>query len=253
MKLTEKDLKAMIKESVNRILEAAGYGNEEPRPAIYVGTYGKYNNGSLGGEWIYLDEFGSREDFLRYCTNELHGDERDVELMFQDWEYIPEGFVGESYISDKLWDFMNLDAPYDVKLAIADHIMNPEEAIETIENGDYRVYYGADNLRDVVYENMEEGVMPNNPQYYFDYERFGRESSFDGPFNNEDESIYAEFGVDEDDDEALGEAIIDQLYGGIERAPKETVMNYMDIDSLARDLDMENTYVSYDGGIIEIY
>ena len=253
MLLTENDLRTMVYAGVKRLLEAYNQQGNEERPAIYVGTYGKYNSGSLEGGWVYLDDFDSREDFLRYCTQQLHANERDVELMFQDYEYIPEGFVGESFISDRFWDFLAIDEPYDMKLAVANALGNPEEAISVLESGDYRVFPGCDSVEDIVYEYLNEGIMPSRPENYFDYERYGRECSWDGPMSEDYDSIYEEFGVDEDDDEALGEAIVDSMYGGVENMPKETVEKYMDVSALARDMGYENTYVEYDGGMIELY
>jgi antirestriction protein len=52
---------------------------------IYVGTYGKYNNGSLFGEWLEISKFSNLQEFYRYIS-ELHKDENDPEFMFQDWE-----------------------------------------------------------------------------------------------------------------------------------------------------------------------
>lgn len=77
-------------------------------PRVYVGTYAKYNNGSLEGKWIDLGDYSEKDDFLTACA-ELHADESDPELMFQDFEDIPEGMISESSISDDLWDWINLD------------------------------------------------------------------------------------------------------------------------------------------------
>lgn len=251
--LTESDLRNIIVKGVHKLMEAYGDPGNESRPAIYVGTYGKYNSGSIAGGWVYLDEFDSKADFLRYCTQQLHADERDAELMFQDYENIPVGFVSEYHISDEFWDFLALDGDYDMKLAIANAIGNPQDAMSVLENGDYRLFPGCDSVEDIVYEYLDEGVMQTNPENYFDYERFGRECSWDGPMSDDYESIYEEFGVDEDDDQALGEAIVESMYGGVENMPKETVEQYMDIRALARDMNIENTYVDYDGGMIELY
>ena len=162
----------MVVASVKKLMEAYGTQGSEERPSVYVGTYGKYNGGSLEGGWVNLDEFDSKQDFLRYCIQQLHANERDAELIFQDWEYIPDGFIGESFISDRLWDFINLDTPYDVKLAVANALNNPEEAINVLESGDYRLFPGCDSVEDIVYEYLDEGIMPSRPENYFDYERF---------------------------------------------------------------------------------
>lgn len=70
---------------------------------VYVGTYSKYNNGSLSGKWLDLSDYSDKEEFYETCQ-ELHGDETDAEYMFQDWENIPSGLIGESWISDHILD-----------------------------------------------------------------------------------------------------------------------------------------------------
>ena len=65
---------------------------------VYVGTYGKYNAGSIDGAWIDLDKFNSYDEFLAACRK-LHHDEHDPEFMIQDTETDGEdwqaGFTGE--------------------------------------------------------------------------------------------------------------------------------------------------------------
>ena len=51
----------------------------------YVGTYGKYNEGSLEGKWLDLEDYTSYEEFCDACK-ELHKDEKDPEFMIQDWD-----------------------------------------------------------------------------------------------------------------------------------------------------------------------
>ena len=76
-------------------------------PRVYVGTYSKYNNGSLNGGWIDLDGH-DKQSFLQACQ-ELHKDEHDPEIMFQDYEGFPQHFYNESYLPDELWDWLALD------------------------------------------------------------------------------------------------------------------------------------------------
>ncbi|UIR57800.1 antirestriction protein ArdA [Sphingobacterium sp. SRCM116780] len=66
---------------------------------VYVGTYRKYNEGSLFGEWLKLSDYADKDDFYRGCR-ELHKDEEDPEFMFQDYENVPDGLIRESWISD---------------------------------------------------------------------------------------------------------------------------------------------------------
>lgn len=73
---------------------------------VYVGTYAKYNNGSLFGKWLDLFDYSDKDEFMEACR-ELHEDEEDPEFMFQDIEDIPEALISESWLSDKffeLWD-----------------------------------------------------------------------------------------------------------------------------------------------------
>ena len=40
---------------------------------VYVGTYNKYNNGSLFGKWLDLSDYSDMDEFLEACR-ELHKD-----------------------------------------------------------------------------------------------------------------------------------------------------------------------------------
>lgn len=73
------------------------------KSAVYVGTYGKYNDGSIEGKWLCLSDYSDKADFYKAC-HELHRDESDPEFMFQDWEYIPDKMIGECFISGYWWD-----------------------------------------------------------------------------------------------------------------------------------------------------
>lgn len=75
---------------------------------VYVGTYAKYNSGSIEGDWLDLEDYSDIEEFHQACA-ELHKDEADPEFMFQDWEGLPNGMVGESHISAEVWDWLDLD------------------------------------------------------------------------------------------------------------------------------------------------
>ena len=51
--------------------------------SVYVGTYAKYNNGSLSGAWLNLSDYSDKEEFYEACR-ELHKDEEDVEYMLRE-------------------------------------------------------------------------------------------------------------------------------------------------------------------------
>ena len=49
---------------------------------VYVGTYNKYNNGSLFGKWLDLSDYSDKDEFFVACR-ELHEDEEDPDLCFR--------------------------------------------------------------------------------------------------------------------------------------------------------------------------
>lgn len=73
------------------------------QPAIYVGTYKKYNEGSINGAWIDMTLIEDREDFENLCKA-IHADEEDPEFMFQDFQGIPKDLISESYLDDKFFE-----------------------------------------------------------------------------------------------------------------------------------------------------
>jgi len=87
-------------------------------PAVYCGTYAKYNNGSLFGEWVDLTQFTDTSDFYAFCA-ELHKDEEDPEFMFQDYENFPASLYCESAVTDGLYDWINMDSDDQELLAAA--------------------------------------------------------------------------------------------------------------------------------------
>lgn len=67
---------------------------------VYIGTYKKYNNGSIAGKWIDLAQFNSYEEFVKECRK-VHKDELDPEFMIQDYEDFPDGLAPSEWISEK--------------------------------------------------------------------------------------------------------------------------------------------------------
>ena len=74
---------------------------------VYVGTYGKYNSGSIAGAWIDLSDCASYSDFLAKCKD-AHKDERDPEFMIQDAEGFPDGLSCMEWLSEA--DFNDVKA-----------------------------------------------------------------------------------------------------------------------------------------------
>lgn len=99
------------KNKYNFIVESADVSSDNTI-SVYVGTWGKYNGGSLHGEWIDLSNFDTPEEFKNYCHKKLHADEPDAELMFQDvegpaWVRSVISEYGMNY--DMVWGWLALD------------------------------------------------------------------------------------------------------------------------------------------------
>jgi len=145
-------------------------------PAVYVGTYHKYNCGSIYGKWFDLTDFEGPEDFREACQA-FHADEWDAEFMYQDWEGIPSAFVSESSIN---WEF--IDA---YKRACDDRREAAFIAwVEYTGECDYDAFEDgfcgeADSEEDYAQEIVEDhGLLDGVPQMlrsYFDYEAYARD------------------------------------------------------------------------------
>ena len=146
-------------------------------PSVYVGTYGKYNEGSLCGLRIDLSSFSDYDEFIDFC-NAIHADEEDPELMAQDYEAFPRQWYNEGFMSeedfDHIQEYTELCDKYDVDavddyMEFADELDNFEEA-----------YCGEwdseeDFARHIVDECYDLERTMGDLSRYFDYEAFGRD------------------------------------------------------------------------------
>ena len=82
-------------ESLQEAISKHEWKHESDSPALYCGTYGKYNSGNLSGMWVTVSTFDSYEDFKTFCLA-IHADEEDPEIMCQDGENIPDSLCSES-------------------------------------------------------------------------------------------------------------------------------------------------------------
>lgn len=99
MKLNSLTSQIRINFKRHRIMEAVILSEAR----VYVGTYNKYNSGSLFGKWLDLSDYSDKDEFLEACAD-LHKDEQDPEYMFQDYENIPETLFSESSLSEKFFE-----------------------------------------------------------------------------------------------------------------------------------------------------
>lgn len=84
---------------------------------VYVGTYKKYNSGSLAGGWLNLADYDTYDSFLKACR-QLHKGEHDPEYMIQDSEDFPDGLDCMEWISEQEFN--------DVKLAMKEENQESE-------------------------------------------------------------------------------------------------------------------------------
>jgi antirestriction protein len=112
---------------------------------IYVGTYAKYNDGSIGGDWFDLCDYSDAEDLLNAIA-EFHDDETDAEFMIQD----SEGFMSKG-ISESLCE-SELQAIYDTFESIESSHLD----VDIIEA--YCECYGYD-IEDVKISDIEESYV----------------------------------------------------------------------------------------------
>ena len=99
-------------------------------PRVYVGTYGKYNAGSLAGAWLDLSKFKDFDAFMNECRR-VHKDERDPEFMIQDVECWPDGFSAPECISRE--EFDDVMTAWRESAEEAERPETPGERLELVE------------------------------------------------------------------------------------------------------------------------
>jgi antirestriction protein len=147
-------------------------------PSVYVGTYAKYNSGSIQGAWVRLDQFANEDEFLTYCT-ELHKDEEDPEFMYQDFENFPEEYYSESGINPDLWDYLALDdddrAMFEAykEAGLEGSFSDAQDAYSGQFEDDYSFAW------DMLENSGDLSLIPEHLQVYFDVDKFARDLMYD--------------------------------------------------------------------------
>lgn len=176
-----KRLKALGYDSVEEIETAKELHEADlnsDAPALYVGTYAKYSNGSLSGMWVDLTTFDDVEEFVTFCAA-LHADEKHPELMFQDFQNIPEAFYCESGISEKMFDKINdyyrLCQSYD-KAAIDAYIDDNNGDMDGFEEAFCGEYASETDFAEHLMPFDEiESEIGYKYATYFDYDAYARD------------------------------------------------------------------------------
>ncbi len=155
------------------------------KAVIYVGTYHKYNCGSIEGRWMNLSDYSDKEEFLEACAN-LHSDEEDPEFMFQDWENIPEAFIGESWLSEKFFEVRDKMDEMDEEAFTAwldyySHDITKKDIDDLVRDFQDQYFGEYDSEEDFAKEcvrTMEN--LSDFAEQYFDYEAYARDLFMDG-------------------------------------------------------------------------
>lgn len=146
---------------------------------IYVGTYAKYNSGNLFGAWMDLTDYPCKQDFVE-AAQELHKDEADPELMFQDWECIPASLVGKSWVAPEAWEIMD-EGDQEAVAAYLD-IFGAWDADDFQDR--YRGQWSSwlEMAEELLDETGELEAIPESLRRYFDYDAYARDLRLGGDF-----------------------------------------------------------------------
>ena len=145
-------------------------------PKIYVGTYAKYNNGSIKGAWLDLTDYNDKGSFLDACL-EVHKDECDPELMFQDYKNFPKSFYHESSLDDRLFEYIQLDADeQEIVEAYLDNIESKADIQYILDS-----YIGTyTSVEDYVEETADLSDVPAHIVNYIDWKSLARDIELEG-------------------------------------------------------------------------
>jgi len=154
--------------------------------SIYVGTYKKYNEGSLFGKWLNLSDYSDYDELLE-VMKELHQDEYHPEFMLQDYEncsfFEKLGLIGESYLSNEIFEIAEQinDSSYDLEIFEAYLDCIGKMDFQSIYDGVINYYIGeySDDETFAQYI-LEENIPDSLPNYiYIDWEVTARSLMYD--------------------------------------------------------------------------
>lgn len=147
---------------------------------VYVGTYSKYNEGNLFGAWLDLEDYTDEDGFIEACK-ELHKDEEDPELMFQDFEDFPREFYGESHIDPDVWEWLELDEDDRELLAVyKEHIDSSGDFDKARESFSGKFDSEEDWAENYWDECGMLNEIPENLRSYIDYVAYARDCRLGG-------------------------------------------------------------------------
>ena len=163
---------------------------------VYVGTYNKYNNGSIKGEWLTLSNFADAQEFNSKCQD-IHKDEHDPEFMYQDYEGIPKSLIGESWIDARLFDLLNLGLDDDEQTAFLEFMDNQgfywediQEAYNSFEMSFMGNYSSLSEYTDQEFDDLYLHDFPSHLTCYIDYEKYCHSRKCEGLWISENGNVF---------------------------------------------------------------
>lgn len=165
-------------ESLKEAISNHEQTNVSDSPALYCGTYGKYNSGNLSGMWVDVSTFDDYEDFVNFCCA-IHADESDPELMYQDYDNMPGSLYSESMGEkgfEKIMEYCELCDDYSVD-AVDDFLeWDSTEDLDRMHDAYVGEYDSKEDFaREIVNDCYDLDNMMGSLACYFDYEAFARD------------------------------------------------------------------------------
>lgn len=169
--------------------------------SVFLTNLAQYNNGNLVGMWISLPTTtatiksalgkigcGNNGDVSFYINDEYFITDVDMDLNLEIQEFV--NIFSLNRVAEKIAD-LNIDP--DILNGFLENGYTVQEAIEKAENGEYRYYYGCDDMEDVAEAIAEEtGIFEGVPEtfrMYFDFKAYARDLEIEGCFYESDHGM----------------------------------------------------------------
>lgn len=167
----------------------------------YITNLGKYNEGVLSYKLI---SFPIDDDELNEALKEIgcmytdeEGEEHNTlyeEFFFSDWDCALPFELGEypsileiNDIAERV-EALETHEQDVLEVIMEEYTSNVEDALQIVEDGNYTTWDGCCSMADVAEAMANEygylNDIPNNLQYYIDFERWGRDIDIEGTFLN---------------------------------------------------------------------
>ena len=225
------------------------YEHDKDYPfAAFITNLGKYNEGSLVGEWVKFPT--TAEEMQKVFERIGIGSKDDFGQPYEEW-FITDYDCYVDGLYDKLGEYENLDElnylaskldemsqgeyeQFQAAMEIGDHSGSLQEIINLTENLDcYDIYpdiHDHDDLGRYYIEELDAMQVPEHLRNYIDYEAYGRDIAL------EEGGEFTDFGYVRDTGDRF-----DEVYDGDrDSIPEEyRVMTFQDEEELTQDEKME--------------